>query len=135
VMARKYVWTKEKYKSVVGGNRRENIVGLRSIVKGFDKKDGFDLNKGDKWTLAQQRRVREYCRRVEQLAAQPKRIVRARGENLKKLQDAFHGDVPSSKFKVAFVPDTEPKLSMPGAKQVKPKIRVLKEGISIKRKQ
>lgn len=132
-MARKYNWTKQKYIEVVRGNRAQNIEGLRSIAYGFDAKDGYDLAHFDKWSSYQRKKVRDYFHRIELLQAQPKRIVRARGKTLEKLQDAFHGGIPSDKLKVAYIPDTQPQTTLPGAKKRPPKLRVLKEGISVQR--
>jgi hypothetical protein len=132
-MARKYQWNKDKYRAIVAGDKSLGIEGLRSIVKGFDAKDGYSVKDVDSWSAYQKRKVREVFHRIELLQAQPKRMVRARGDNLRKLQDAFHGDIPSKDFKVAFIPDTEPALTMPGAKKHPPKIRMLKEGVSIQR--
>ena len=130
-MARKYQWTAAKYRSILLGE--SHLPGLRSIMRGFDSRDGFNVRVISEWTPYQRRKVREAFHNVELLQAQPKRIVRARGENLERLQDAFHGDIPSKNFKVAFIPDTEPKLTLPGAKKRPPKLRILKEGISIQR--
>lgn len=133
-MARKYQWSPAKYRDIVAGNRKEHIEGLRNLVTGFEKSDGFDLRKPEKWTAAQRRKIRVAFKRLEILQAQPKRIVRAKGSNLRKLQEAFHGGIPSKDFKVAFIPDTEPKATLPGAKQAPPRVKVLKEGVSIQRK-
>ena len=132
-MARKYQWTKRKYAAVVAGNHGSDIEGLRAFYRGFDPKDGFDLRFVDTWTAYQKRKVREHFHRLELLQAQPKRAIHARGKNLQKLIKAFHGDIPSKNMKVALVPDTEPKLTIEGAKQSPPKVRILSEGISIKR--
>lgn len=132
-MARKTIWTPEKYKTVVGGDSKLRIPGLRSLVKGFEPSDGFKLRDPESWTKAQRAKVRKWHARIETLQSQPKRIVRARGENLRKLQEGFHGDIPSAELKVAFIPDTEPALTLPGSKKRLPRIRILKEGISISR--
>lgn len=134
-MARKYQWSAAKYRSILLGEPGVNLPGLRSLMTGFDSGDGFNVNNISKWTAYQRRKVREAFHNVELLQAQPKRIIRAKGENLRKLQDAFHGDIPSKNFKVAFIPDTEPKLTLPGAKKRPPKVRILKEGVSIGRPQ
>lgn len=138
----KYQWTPAKYKSIILGNKESNIPGLRSIAEGFEKEDGFNVDKITKkdgsfskyFSATKRAKIRQMFHRVELLMAQPKRLVRARGENLEKLKAAFHGEVPSKGFKVAFIPDTEPMLR-PGLKRVPPKIRVLKEGVSIQRPQ
>lgn len=135
----KYLWSPEHYKAVVHGGifknskgEKQKVIGLRKLAHGFDKKDGFD-KPVEKWTKAQRARVRDYFHRVEVLQAQEKRIIKPRSEaNLRKLQDAFHGNVPSKDFKVAFMPDTEPKVSA-GFKQPKAKVRILKEGVSVER--
>ena len=131
-MSRKYHWSKEKYIEVVRGNRAENIEGLRSIAYGFDAADGFNLAHFDQWTKSQRAKVRDYFHRVELLQGQPKRIVRARGATLDKLQDAFHGGIPG-KFKVAYIPDTQPQTTLPGAKKNPPKLRILADGVSVVR--
>lgn len=131
-MPRKYRWTPEKYRAALQGNRAQGVEGLRSLARGFDAGDGYDLRRVGDWTAAQKRRVRDYFRRVEQLEAQPKLIVRSKSDkNLRKLQESFHGDVPSKDFKVAFVPYHEPKTTLPGAKKRKPRVRVQREGVSI----
>lgn len=132
-MARKYQWTDQKYKAVVAGNHGSDIEGLRSFYYGFTANDGYDLRKVSEWTAYQKRKVREHFKRLELLQAQPKRAVRAKGDNLKKLQEAFHGGIPSKDMKVALIPDTEPKLTLPGSKKKPPKWKVLKEGVSIAR--
>lgn len=140
-MAHKYQWSAAKYKLLVKGGtvvdkgKKVYVEGLRSLARGFDSKDGFDLRDVGSWTPAQRKRVRTFAHRLERIQAQAKRPMRARGENLRRLQEAFHGDIPSKDFKVAFVPDTEPKLTLPGAKRRPPRVRVLKEGVSIKRAQ
>lgn len=134
-MARKYIWTKEKYRAIVAGDKAFEVPSLRSIVKGFEAEDGYDLRRVEDWTPAQRAKVRKIFKRVEFLQAQPKRMVRAKGKNLEKLQEAFHGDVPSKDFKVAFIPDTDPVLTMPGAKKRAPKLRILKEGVAVQRTQ
>lgn len=131
-MARKYQWSAAKYRSILLGEK--HLPGLRSIMHGFESKDGFNVREISEWTAYQRRKVREAFHNVEVLQGQPKRIIRARGKNLEKLQDAFHGDIPSKNFKVAFIPDTEPKLTLPGAKKRPPKVRILKEGVSIQRR-
>lgn len=127
-MSRKINWTKEKYKIALLGDQ---LPGLRSTIKGFEASDGYDLRRIDDWSALQKRRVRDYYKRVHFLEAQERIIVRPRsGKNLKKLIEAFHGDIPSRNFKVAFVPYTQPK-GLPGAKKRAPKIRYLKQGIAI----
>ena len=39
----KYQWTPAKYRSVVKGDDKNNLPGLREIVEGFEARDGFDL--------------------------------------------------------------------------------------------
>lgn len=135
-MAKKYRWTPAKYKAALLGNRENGVEGLRSLVKGFDAKDGYDVRNIDEWTPQQRRRVREYFGRVEQLEAQSKLVVRPKSEkNLRQLQKSFHGDVASKEFKVAYVPYHEPKVTLPGAKKRKPKIRISSQGVSIQTKQ
>lgn len=150
-MAHKYRWTPEKYRAALVGRREDGVEGLRSLARGFEARKiqqrdskgrfshstgGYDLRKIDEWTPQQRRRVREYFDRVEQLEGQAKLIVRPRGEGakakLEKLHESFHGDVPSQDFKVAFIPYHEPKVTLPGAKQRRPRVRMLKEGIAIK---
>lgn len=133
-MARKYQWSAAKYRSILMGESRAELPGLRSLMRGFDVKDGYNVKAISEWTPYQRRKVREAFHNIELLQAQPKRIIRARGKNLEKLQDAFHGDIPSKNFKVAFIPDTEPKLTLPGAKKHPPKVRILKDGVSIQRR-
>lgn len=134
-MARKYQWSAAKYRSILQGEPASQLPGLRSLMRGFDPKDGFNVTKISQWTPYQRRKVREAFHNIEILQGQPKRIIRAKGENLRKLQDAFHGTIPSKHFKVAFIPDSEPKLTLPGAKKRAPKVRILKEGVSIWRPQ
>lgn len=136
----KYLWTPEQYRTIVHGGsfingkgEKQKVIGLRDIANGFDKRDGFD-KPVKQWSKSQRARVRDYFHRVEILQAQEKRIIKPRSEsNLRKLQDAFHGNVPSKDFKVAFIPDTEPVISRPGLKKIKAKVRMLKEGVSIER--
>lgn len=132
-MARKYQWGKEKFAAIVAGNHDSGLDGLRKFFRGFDAKDGYDLRKIDEWTPYQKKKVKTHFRYLELLQAQPKRAIHARGDNLKKLQEAFHGGIPSKNMKVALVPDTEPKLTVKGAKASPPKVKLLKEGISISR--
>lgn len=131
-MARKYQWSAAKYRAALLGNREDGIKGLRSLARGFDAKDGYDINKIDKWTAAQRRKVRETVHRVHELEGQLKMVVRPQKESeLRRLQKGFHGSVPSKQFKVAFVPYHDPRIVQPGAKQPQPKIRMLKEGVSV----
>ncbi len=128
-MARKIKWTKKHYAIALTG---DTLPGLRKVVKKFEASDGYDIRSFSSWTNAQKRRVRDYYARVHLLEAQERYIVRPRKkENLVALQDAFHGDVGSKIFKVAFVPYTAPK-QMPGAKPIVPEIKYLKRGIVIK---
>lgn len=127
-MTRRIHWTAEKYKLALRG---DTLPGLRSVVKGFEASDGYDLRSVDSFTKSQKARIRKYYDYVHQLEAQEKIIVRPRSKtNLKKLQEAFHGDIPSRQFKAAFVPYTTPK-GLPGAKPHHPKISYLAEGIAI----
>lgn len=132
-MSKKYKWTKEKYAEVVGGKRDAQIEGLRTLVEGFEAEDGYDLTKVETWTKAQRERVRDYFHRVAVLQGQSKLIARPRKkEQLRRLQDAFHGEVPSDKFKVAFLPYHHPRTTLPGAKRAKPKVTITDDGVSIK---
>lgn len=121
-------WTNEKYRIALLGDA---LPGLRSIVDGFMPSDGYDLRYIDSWPASKKRRIQRWYERVHLLEAQERRIVRPRSkQNLKKLIDAFHGDVPSKGFKVAFVPYVDP-IGLPGAKKKKPAIRFLKSGIAV----
>jgi hypothetical protein len=150
-VASKYRWTPEKYRAALVGRREDGVEGLRSLVRGFESKKtavrdakgrfsgtvgGYDLKRIDEWTPQQRRKVRDYFHRVEQLEGQAKLIIRPRGEGakakLEKLHESFHGDIPSQDFKVAFIPYHDPKTSLPGAKRVKPKVRLTRQGVSIK---
>lgn len=132
-MSAKYVWTVEKYRSALHGDPDNNVSGLRSLARGFSAADGYDLRYIKQWTPSQKRRVRDLFKKVRELEAQPKVIVRPRSkEKLKQLQDSFHGDISSKNLKVAFIPYSDPKVRKPGAKIKKPEVRVLKEGVSIK---
>lgn len=109
----------------------DTLPGLRAVVEGFAPADGYDIRRIEQWSTAQKRRVRDYYNRVHKLEAQERRIVFPRSKsNLRALQDAFHGDIGSRKFKAAFVPYTDPK-GLPGAKHKQPRISYLKSGISI----
>jgi hypothetical protein len=150
-VANKYRWTQEKYRAALVGRREDGVEGLRSLARGFDSKKttvrdskgrfshsigGYNLHDIDEWTPAQRRKVRDYFHRVEQLEGQAKLIMRPRGPGrdakLAKLHESFHGDIPSQDFKVAFIPYHDPKVTLPGAKRVKPKVRLTREGVSIK---
>lgn len=123
-------WTAEKYKAALKGDR-DGLPGLRSVAKGFAASEGFNLHDVDSWTRTQKNKVKREYDRLYHLYAQGRRVVRPRNEkNLKALQGAFHGDVPSKGFKVALVPWTEP-APLPGAKRRKPRISFLKSGITI----
>ena len=135
-MARKYVWTADKYRAALRGNAENGVKGLRSLAYGFDPKDGFNLHDIKEWSPAQKRKIRDTFKKVEQLEAQPKITVRPRSaKKLKQLQESFHGDVKTKNLKVAFIPFHDPKLAMPGAKHTAPKVRLLKEGVSISTRQ
>lgn len=132
-MSKKYRWTNDKYRAIVAGKPSAGLEGLRNLVHGFESDDGYDLARVDEWTPQQKRRIRDYFHRVSQLQGQSKLVVRPRSKRqLRKLQDAFHGEVPSEKFKVAFLPYHHPRTTLPGAKRVKPKVTLLKDGVSIK---
>lgn len=131
-MSKKYIWNADKYRAAIKGSAENGVKGLRSLAYGFEAADGFDLRDIENWTASQRRKVRETFRRIEELEAQPKITVRPRSkEKLKQLQQSFHGDTKSNNLKVAFLPYSDPKLTMPGAKAKPPKVRVLKEGVSI----
>ena len=131
-MAHKIKWNKTKYANALAGNPESKIEGLRSLVKGFEPRDGYRINAFSSWTPYQKRRVRDYYNRVQRLEAQPKLIVRPRTEkNLAVLHKLFHQELPSSQFKVAFVPYHKPVLSLPGAKQIKPRIKILDGGVEV----
>jgi len=133
---RRYVWSAEKYRDIVRGNRKQGVEGLRSLVRGFDSRDGYNLQKFEDWTTYQRAKVRDYFHRLEVLQGQPKRMIRVKDKKkLRKLQESFHGGIPSEKFKVAFIPDTEPRFTLPGGKKRPPRVRILKEGVSLQRKQ
>lgn len=126
------IWTPEKYRLVVKGGtvvdregKKLKIEGLRNLAVGFDE---LDLRHPERWSDSQKRKVRTFFHRVGKLQGQGKRIMRARGENLRYLHRVFHGQVPSKDFKVAWVPDSEPQFSVKeGMKKRPPKVRVLKE--------
>lgn len=123
-------WSAAKYRDAVKGRVQDGIVGLRSVAYGFDASEGFDLRRVSTWTPAQRRKVREASRLAMELTQQPKRIVRARGENLEKLQRAFHGR-RTPRLKVAFVPDVFPEALQPGLKRPAPKITIHAHDIAI----
>ena len=123
-MSHRIRWTPAHYRDALKGRAEDGLIGLRSVAVGFEAASGYDLRKVAHWTASQKRRVREMAERARLLTQQPKRIVRARGLNLKKLQTAFHGHVPSKLFKVAFVPDVFPQALQPGLKRPAPKIKV-----------
>lgn len=127
-------WTPEKYAAIVKGGVQYGIPGgLRSYFYGFDKEDGFDTTRIKQWTPTMRKKVRERYHRYKLINGQPKRFVRVRNaDNKKKLQEAFHDEIPSSDMKGAFVPDTQP-ITTPGFKQKPMKVRVMKTGISIDR--
>ena len=130
-MSRGIRWTPEKYRDALVGNSAEGVPGLRSIARGFAPSDGFDLRHISEWTPYQKRKLRETFAHVRRLEAQPKLIVRPRSEqNLRKLQESFHADIPSKNLKVAFVPYHAPKVT-PGAKKHPPHVRLLKEGVAL----
>lgn len=130
-MSKKYIWNAAKYRAALLGDADNGVKGLRSLAYGFEAADGFNLHDINTWTPAQRRKVRETFKRVEELEAQPKIIVRPRSQKkLKQLQQSFHGDTISKNLKVAFLPFSTPKLTK-GAKQQAPKVRMLKEGVSI----
>lgn len=144
---RRFNWTPERYRMAVEGgvfrNERgedQRLPGLRQLAHGFDKDDGFDTRNVAKWSKGQREKVRDYFHRVEILSAQPHKIKRVRqsgktkkeyNEQLRILHGAFHGDVPSSAFKVVFVPDTEPVL--PGQKKRPMRIRLRRDGVVVER--
>lgn len=113
------------------GNRREGVVGLRSLIEGLGAGDGYDLRYIDTWTLKQKRRVRDAFAGVRQLEAQPKRIIRPKSEEaLKQYQKVLHPDVDIPGLKVAFYPYVEPK-RLPGAKPRTPRVRLTKSGVTV----
>lgn len=124
-MSRKIIWTKEKYALALQGN---GLPGLRRVVDGFTAKDGYDIRLYDTWTAAQKRRIQKYYGYVRALEAQERHIIFPRSEKIKKtLTDAFHGDIPSKHFKAVFMPYNAPK-TLPGAKPVKPHIKINRIG-------
>lgn len=131
---RPILWTADKYVAVVKGGDEFGIPGgLRSYFRGFETDDGFDLRNVKSWSKSQREKVRERYHRYKLINGQPKRFVRIRNEeNLRKVQESFHDEIPSSDMKGAFVPDTEPMVSA-GFKKKPMRVRVLKEGISIMR--
>lgn len=127
----KVTWTPEKYRDWVKGRPAEGMDSLREVMRGFDSRDGFNLNKYEDWSAKKKAKIRAAAKKVAALRAQPKIIVKPpKRANLKKLQDSFHGDV-GGQFKVAYVPYHKPVVSLPGAKVRKPKITYLKRGIRI----
>ncbi len=119
-------WSDEKYRIALQG---DELPGLRSTARGFGASDGYDLRKVDDWSPAKKRKVRDSYEKMYHLLAQSKRVVRPRSkQNLRTLQDSFHGDIPSREFKVAFVPYTDP-TPLPGAKRSKPRIRYTQRGV------
>lgn len=128
------LWSNDKYAAIVKGGTEFGIPGgLRSYFKGFGAEDGYDLRNVADWSKNQRERVRERYHRYKAINGQPKRFVRVRDSaNLKRLQETFHDEIPSSDIKGAFVPDTEPMVS-PGFKKRPMRVRVLKDGITISR--
>jgi len=132
-LSNKFTWSIAKYRAALLGDDENGIKGLRSLAYGFDAADGYNLHDFESWTPYQRRKIRETFEHVRQLEAQPKIVIRPRSKkNLQRLQQSFHGDTPSGNLKVAFLPYSDPKLAMPGAKSKAPQVKMLKEGVSIK---
>ena len=127
-MAKRKPWSNERYALAVKGYA--DIPGLRKLVKGFEASDRYDLRNIDEWTRAMKRRVRDYDERVHHLLAQERRIVYPRSnEKVKKLQEAFHGEVASKSFKAVFVPYVAPILA--SGETAEGRIKYSEHGITI----
>jgi hypothetical protein len=125
----KIKWDYAKYRAALKGD--SEVPGLRSLIKGFEPEDRYNLSDFKSWTPGMRRRIRDYYDRVSALEAQERLIVRPRSpKNLDRLHGAFHGNIPSKKFKVAFVPYTTP-TPLPGGKRTRPKIKYHKDGITL----
>jgi hypothetical protein len=127
-----YKWTVESYRAAIQGG--DGMPGLRSLVRGFEAAEGYDLRNIASWTGAQKRRVQHFYKSVKALEAQPRMVVRPRDpEHLKALQRAFHGEHASKHFKAALVNYTPPKHPS-GTKSLRPKINYKKGAVEIVQK-
>lgn len=132
-LSKKIVWSYDKYRAALLGDEDAGVEGLRTLAIGFSPADGYNLHDFDNWTRYQKEKIKKVFGYVRALEEQPKKIIRSRSkENLKVLQDSFHGDVPSKLLKVAFVPYHTPVLSKSNKKQKEPRITLFKGGVSIK---
>lgn len=124
-------WSNEKYALWVKGDTEYGIPSLRSVMRGFDSRNGFNLKNVDSWTRGQKQKIRNAAKRIDFLQAQDKSIYRPKkGENLKSLQKGFHGSISSKDMKVAFIPTIGGSLT---EDKVKPlKIKYVEGGISVK---
>ncbi len=102
-------WSESKYKEALRGS--DGMPGLRSIVKGFNATDGYDLR--HELTKSQKARIRKYYAEVSLLEAQPRRIFRTKNKaHLELAQLQNHGKI-QRQYKVALIHNVEP-VTMPG---------------------
>lgn len=100
-------WTASEYKQALIGY--SGVPGLRKLIKGFTKDDGYDIRKIKSWDKNMKRRVRRWYKIVRELEAQPRLYVKLNSKNRKPLIKASHPGVGSLSFNYALVP------SVPGA--------------------
>lgn len=131
---KKAQWSYQKYRDWLLGDAENNVPSLRSIFRGLDASEGFNLHDFDSWTSAQRKKIRKAIEVVDEFQSQETRMVRPRKkENLRRLQKQFH-DKEYKGLKVAFVPDIEPQITLVGTRKLAPRIVYKKDSVVIKRK-
>ena len=117
------------YRAAVLGVKDEDgnrIPGLRSVARGFEGSDGYDMRRP--LTPARKRRVREYWHELQRLNSQPKVLFRTPvGKNLRRAQ-AIVGQDLRFQFKVAFIPH------VPVRGQPRPQIEVTDDSVVVETK-
>lgn len=119
--SKKDKWSKAKYRAIVAGETGMPYSSLRTYLRGFEARDGFDLRRYEEWTPAQRRKIRDAFTRVRRLTSQDTRwrsdIPRSR---LPDVHAFYHGNIKSKDFKGAFVPSSMPIVEGEKAKDYKP---------------
>lgn len=112
-----------QYNEVTGAVTDTRRTG--KIARGFEARDGFNLRDVGELTPAQKAHITRTYKAVQKLSAQPYQEFRPRKrENLKRVQEAMHGDQKTpAELVVAFVPVARP--------EERAEIKILKDRIEV----
>jgi len=109
----------------------ERVKALRKVARGFDAADGFDLRRPENLTPSEKARVTRYAKVLDRMTVGQRKLVRASGKRLRKLQEATFQPEKLRDFKVAFVPTIDPENTRVEFDEFD-NVRIIRDGIEQK---